>query len=163
MKDLEGGVYPGGGGGSHYFVSSAFPCPTCPIFIYIFPCCPCGSRVSERSASPILLDLILRVKNCLVTAVIPYVMDNPNNLNFFDAIVKTNAELSLHPWTCSTRGSTLLVSNIIHVAIGSGSKTPLFVEGWKYLIQFDQFALVNHKSSDTMSEVPPFSSSSHRS
>ena len=122
MKDLEGGVYPKGGGESHYFVSSAFRCPTCPIFIYIFPCSPCGSRVSERSAPPILLDLILRVKNCLVTwmlTVIPYVMDNPNNLNFFDAIVKTNAELSLHPWTRSTRGSTLLVSNIIHVAIGA--------------------------------------------
>ena len=29
--------------------------------------------------------------------VIPYVIDNHNNLNFFDGIVKTNAELSVEP------------------------------------------------------------------
>ena len=70
------------------------------LFIYLFSCCPYGSRMSERCESPILLDLILRDKNSLVAGmltVIRYVMDNHNNLNFFDGIVKTNAELSVEP------------------------------------------------------------------
>ena len=49
---------------------------------------------------------------------------------------------------------------MIHVAIGdfmSGLKTPLFVEGWEYQIQFDQYlALVNHKYSDTVSKLSVF-------
>ena len=52
------------------------------------------------------------------------------------------------------------MSNIIHMAIGdfmSGLKTRLFVEGWEYQIQFDQYlALVNHKYSDAMSKLSVF-------
>ena len=71
-----------------------------------------------------VFDLILREKNSLVAGIpiiIPYVLDNPNNLNFFNGIVKTNAQLnvkSLPPDAFDTGGHPDTVSNMIHVAMG---------------------------------------------
>ena len=41
--------------------------------------------------------------------IIPYVMNNPNDLSFYNGIIKTSAELNvdLHPSTLSTLASTL--------------------------------------------------------
>ena len=71
-----------------------------------------------------VFELILRDKNSLIAGMrttVPYGLDNPNNLNFFNGIVKTNARLnmkSLPPDAFDTGGHPDTVSNMIHVAIG---------------------------------------------
>ena len=67
---------------------------------------------------------------------------NPNN--FFNDIVKTNAELSLEPLPLDAFDMGVnSPDTMIHAAIGDFTcklkKRPIR-EGWEYLIQFDQFS-----------------------
>ena len=53
----------------------------------------------------LVFDLILRDKNSLDT-IIPYVM---HNLNYFNDIIETNAELSVEPLPLDAFESTFLI------------------------------------------------------
>jgi hypothetical protein len=116
-----------------------------------------------------VFDLILRNKESPIHGmldVIPYVMDNSNNLNFYNGIIKTDTELGVKPPPldpfCTGVNPPDTVSNMVQAAIGDFKtrlKTPPFADGWEYLMQFDQFstrdyiALVNPKYSDAVSHL----------
>ncbi|KIM75171.1 hypothetical protein PILCRDRAFT_827593 [Piloderma croceum F 1598] len=113
-----------------------------------------------------VFDLILRNPKSPIHGmldVIPYVMNNLNNLNFYNGIIKTDGELNGNPPPLDPFNTGVnppdTVSNMAKAAIGDFKtrlKTPPFAAGWEYLMQFDQFstrdyiALVNPKYSDVL-------------
>jgi monoamine oxidase len=95
--------------------------------------------------------------------IIPYVMNNPNDLSFYNGIIKTSAELNVEPPPLDPFNTGVnppdTVSNMIQAAIGDFKvrlRTPPFANGWNYLMQFEEYstrdymALVNPRYSDTL-------------
>jgi hypothetical protein len=114
-----------------------------------------------------VFDLILRNPKSPIAGmlkVIPYVMDNPNNLSFYNGIIKTDAELGspspLDPFNTGVNPPDT-VSNMVQAAIG-GFKAKLkekpFVDGWNFLMEFDEYstrdyiAFVNPKYADPVNQ-----------
>ena len=96
--------------------------------------------------------------------VIPYVMDNPHNLSFYNGIIKTDAELDVKPPPLDPFNTGIdppgTVSDMVNAAIGDFKaqlETPPFVDGWNDLMKFDEYstrdyiAFVKPKYNDTVS------------
>jgi len=148
MKDRDGGGrlftydFPKGGI-NDYFDVGAMRFPDIPFMKPVF-------------------DLILRNPKSPIAGmldVIPYVLDNDQNLNFYNGIIKTDAEVaasaSLDPFDTGVNPPDT-VSNMVKAAIGD-FKDRLekeFDEGWEYLMTFDEYstrdymAFVNPKYPD---------------
>jgi hypothetical protein len=115
-----------------------------------------------------IFDLILRNPRSPIAGmleIMPYVIDNPNNLNFYNGIIKTNAELQENPPPLDPFKTGIdppnTVSNMMQAAIGdlkAKFQTPPFDDGWDYLMQFDHYstrnyiALVKPKYADAVSD-----------
>jgi len=151
MKDRTGGgrlytfQFPNGGV-NDYFDVGAMRFPDIPFMKPVF-------------------DLILRNPNSPIAGmldVIPYVMDNPNNLSFYNGIIKTDAELgiapSLDPFNTGVNPPDT-VSGMVGATLGEFKaklEVPPFIDGWNFLMQFDEYstrdyiAFVNPKYSDAL-------------
>ena len=82
-------------------------------------------------------------ENAGMHTTISYVMDNPNNLNFFNGIIKTNAELSVNPPLLDAFDTGVnppdTVSKMIQMATGKFTcKLPS--EDGRICCSFDQFS-----------------------
>lgn len=95
-----------------------------------------------------VFDLIRNPKSPIAGAVklIPYVMDNPNNLNYFNKILKTDAQLKDDPnnrdpfkTRVELRDTTAKLNTKAIGDLKSRLKND-FHEGWKYLKQFDTYS-----------------------
>jgi hypothetical protein len=113
-----------------------------------------------------VFDLILRNPKSPIAGmldVIPYILDNPRDLNFYNGIILTDAELSVTPPPLDPFKTGIsppdTVSNMVQAAIGDFKaqlETPPFIDGWNNLMKFDEYstrdymALVNPKYKDSV-------------
>lgn len=116
-----------------------------------------------------VFDLIRDDKNSPIAdqlEIIDYVMDNPNNLNFYNGILKTDAELDpdlkppppvdpFHTGVNPPDGPPNTYSNMIAAALGPFKQALVenFDVGWENLMQWDE-----HSTRDYMAFVmdPPY-------
>jgi monoamine oxidase len=154
MKDRKGGgrlfTYHFSDSRNDYFDIGAMRFPDIPFMKRVF------DLIRDDKNSPIADQL----------EIIDYVMDNPNNLNFYNGILKTDAELDpdlkppppvdpFHTGVNPPDGPPNTYSNMIAAALGPFKQALVenFDVGWENLMQWDE-----HSTRDYMAFVmdPPY-------